>query len=149
MQWVICTVCLRTVHVFMCLSLTQDGEGVSGGSTDVLCLLLIGSCFPQPETVTTQTFAEGLSFPRLSRMRWSILLHFASLPPPIPIIFELSVFAWNTKLSFTRTSMTGIFRQSSAFIYLDPYWWIVTAVPVLKHNFEFIEWTKRREERDK
>ena len=93
MQWVICTVCLRTLHVFMCLSLTQDGEGVSDGNTEVLCLLLICSCFPQPKTVTTQTFAEGLSFPRLSRMRRSILLHFASLPPPVPAIFELSMFA--------------------------------------------------------
>ena len=94
MQWVICTVCLRKVHVFLFLSLTQDGEGVSGGSTDVLCLLLIYSCFPQPKTVVNvQTFAEGLSFPRISWMRMSILLYFASLPPPVPVIFALSVFA--------------------------------------------------------
>ena len=100
MQWVTRTVCLRTVHVFMCLSLTQGGEGVSGGSTDALCLLLICSCFPQPKTVvTSQTSAEGLYFPRLSRMRRSILFHFASLPPPVPAIFELSVFASNTKLN--------------------------------------------------
>ena len=94
MQWVIRAVCLRTVHLFMCLSLTQEGEGVSGGNTDVLCLLPICSCFPQPKTVVTaQTFAEGLSFPRISRMRKSILLYFTSLPPLVLVIFELSVFA--------------------------------------------------------
>jgi hypothetical protein len=34
-----------------------------------------------------------LSFPRISWMRKSISLYFASLPPPVPIIFQLSVFA--------------------------------------------------------
>jgi hypothetical protein len=30
------------------------------------------------------------------------------------------------------------------YIYMDPYWWLVTAILGQKHHYEFIEWTKKR-----
>jgi len=35
MQWVMCTVCLRPVYVFLLLSLTEYGEGISTSNSDV------------------------------------------------------------------------------------------------------------------
>lgn len=42
---------------------------------------------------------EGLSFPRISRMRKSISLYCAFLTPPVPVVSALSLLAWNIILN--------------------------------------------------
>jgi len=34
-------------------------------------------------------------------------------------------------------------------IYMDPYKWMVATVSVLKHNYEFIEWTENKGKKEK
>jgi hypothetical protein len=30
------------------------------------------------------------------------------------------------------------------YIYMDPFWWLVTDILVQKHHYEIIEWTKKK-----
>jgi len=34
-------------------------------------------------------------------------------------------------------------------MHVGPYWWIVTAVPVLERDYEFIEWTENKGKKKK
>ena len=54
--------------------------------------MLIYNCLGLKTVVTVQTFYR-IVLSKISRMRKPISLYFTSLPPPVPVIFVLSLFA--------------------------------------------------------
>jgi hypothetical protein len=56
----------------------------------------------------------------------------------------LSLFAWNVILTKFCTNIYDWYITSVFCICMDPYWWTVTAVSVLQHNYKCIKWTKKK-----
>jgi len=78
-----------------------------------LCLLLIYSCLINLTTVVTvQTFWRFV-LSKTSRMRRSISLYFTSLPPPLSLIFVLSLFAWHLILHYVSCTHLWLVQYAS------------------------------------